>query len=40
MEFSKVLVLDLSGGYIGVVITAVITEINTCNLCTSLNVIL
>lgn len=29
MEFSKVLVLDLSGGYLGVAITVVITEINT-----------
>lgn len=40
MEFSNVLVLDVSGGYMGMAIIPIITEISPHDLCTSLNSIL
>lgn len=40
MKFSNIPVLDQDGVYMGVVIITIITEINTYDLCTSLNITL
>lgn len=40
MKFSNIPVLDQDGVYMEVVIIAIITEINTYDLCTSLNITL